>query len=110
MQAARRLFLIDGKEEEPVIQCIGGWCIEIKNRVLDQHVIDNDIIFAGDRSGSSSPLPGLGASLSFTAYPSAIVKFLESEDRQSAGESYQKFCNQIVEKWQNKARNIKLSI
>jgi hypothetical protein len=48
---------------------------------MNSHTYDDNILFAGDRAGTSSPLPGLGASLSFTAYPYAIVRFVETTNR-----------------------------
>jgi hypothetical protein len=91
MLAAQRLFSLNGFKEDPLVEVIGDWCIEIKNKCLSQHAIDTDVLFAGDRAGTSSPLAGLGATLSFTAYPDAIVRFLQAEDKKSAVNAYQVF-------------------
>lgn len=48
---------------------------------MNNHTVGENILFAGDRAGTSSPLPGLGATLAFTAYPDAILRFVETNDR-----------------------------
>ncbi len=82
--------------------------VQVTNKIASHFSMDN-VFRIGDAAGHSSPLAGLGGTLSLSLVPRTILQLLDDREQQpeKIQSNFKLFSEAYIARWNEKSRNIK---
>lgn len=74
---------------------------QVQDKIAKKHLVDNRIMIIGDAAGTSSPIAGMGVSVSVSAHGWAVMRYMEEcEDRNpKAADNFCEHMKAYVMRW-----------